>query len=172
MRTDKISFFKDLPTWAKGVIAVFAVGGTAIIGWKIYNAIVKTGTEKAQKNLLKNNEQELENAQKSGQKASYPQSQYAAFANQIYEGMKYGVGDSYSDVRDVLMKMKNNLDVNLLVKQYGVRQLYVFGIPAGSPKDLFTAVRSELGNEWGGLSSSKMNAVNEDWAKKGISYRF
>lgn len=172
MTNKTYSFFKQLPAWAKGIVAVFAVGGTAIIGWKIYNAVVKTGNEKAQKNLLKNNELELENAQKSGQKASFPQSQYAAFANQIYEGMKYGVGDSYSDVRDVLMKMKNNLDVNLLVKQYGLRQLYVFGIPVGAPKDLFTAVRSELGNEWGGLSSSKMDAINADWTKKGISYRF
>ena len=86
--------------------------------------------------------------------------------------MKYCVGDDYGSVRDTLMKLKNDLDVNLVVKAFGQRQGYCFGIPAGEPKDLFTFVRSELGSEYGGITSYKMDAINKDWAKKGIKYKF
>ena len=86
--------------------------------------------------------------------------------------MKYGLVDDYENFKKTLMKMKNDLDVKKLVKAYGARQLYVFGIPDGDKLDLFTAVRSELGTEWGGLSSSKLTEVNKDWAKKKIKYKF
>ena len=68
--------------------------------------------------------------------------------------------------------MKNDLDVNYLVKAFGKRQGYCFGIPEGGLRDLFTFVRSELGTEYGGLSDSRLVAVNKDWAKKGIRYKF
>ena len=86
--------------------------------------------------------------------------------------MKYAVGDDYGSVRDILMTMKNDLDVLLLTRAFGKKQAYAFGIPQGEPKDLFTFVRAELGNEYGGLTSYKMDAINKDWEKKGIKYKF
>lgn len=163
--------FLGLPPWAKGVIAVGLLTGGAIIAYKIYQTLNKPDTEKGNKNLLKDNDKELASNEKL-LKQSFPDSQYDSMANQIYEGMKYGADDNYPSVRNTLMKMKNDLDVNKLVKAYGSRQLYNFGIPVGDKKDLFTAVRSELGAEWMGLSSAKMDAVNKDWAKKKIHYRF
>ena len=160
---------KGLPMWAKGVLVVAGVALTGFIVYEVYKKLNPSAKDKADADLKKKNEDELtKNAQTMS--PSFPQSSYPAMANEIYEGMRYAVGDDYAGVRDTLMKMKNDLDVNLITKAYGVRQLYAFGIPSGEPKDLFTAVRSELGSEWWGLSSSKMDAVNKDWSKKGIKY--
>jgi len=57
-----------------------------------------------------------------------------------------------------------------LSKAYGSRTLYVFGVPSGN-FDLFTAVRKELGNEFGGLYSGKVTEINQNWQSKGIKYQ-
>ena len=73
------------------------------------------------------------------QTQSFPDSQYGLFANQVYDGIAYCVGDDYDSVEDTLKRMNNNLDVALLIKAYGFRQRYCFGIPAEGIMDLFTS---------------------------------
>ena len=58
----------------------------------------------------------------------------------------------------------------MLIKAFGFRQDYAFGVPTGEPKDLFTFVNSELGNEYGGLWSGRVKGINSDWKKKNITY--
>jgi hypothetical protein len=170
MKTQFIkSNISGLPQWAKGIIAIAVVGGVAIVSYMVYKKIKKEKEDREQKINIKN---EIEEAIKRGLKKSFPDSQYVSKANQIYEGMKYGIGDDYGSVRDILMTMKNDLDVLSIMRAFGKRQAYVLGIPQGEPKDLFTFVRAELGNEYAGLTSYKMDAINKDWAKKGIKYKF
>jgi hypothetical protein len=69
------------------------------------------------------------------------------------------------------MLENNELDVAKLIKAFGTRQNYVFGLPAGSSMDLLTFVQDELGNEYGGLTSYRVSSINADWKKKGISYQ-
>ena len=102
---------------------------------------------------------------------SYPDLGYQTLANAAYEGMRYCAGDSYSDVETVMKKMQNNLDVAMLVDAFGIRQNYCFGIPAGTPLDLLSFVRKELGNDWGGLTDYRVRRINENWQKKGITYK-
>jgi hypothetical protein len=66
--------------------------------------------------------------------------------------------------------MNNNLDVALLIKAYGFRQRYCFGIPAEGIMDLFTSVQAELGEEWG-FTNYRVDNINNAWARKGITYR-
>lgn len=173
-----MELFKNLPPWAKGAIAVTITAG-AVVGVyytiktlkKAFNPATESEKE-ANKALEKSNADELTQNQKKGLKLTFPASQYPAMANQIYEGMRYCLGDDYSSVEKTLMKMKNDLDVNYLVKAFGKRQGYCFGIEEGGLRDLFTFVRSELGTEYGGLSDSRLVNVNKDWAKKGIKYKF
>jgi hypothetical protein len=167
--------FNNLPPWAKGTIAV-AVTGVAVVGIfygikglkSIFN---RSSEDVADKSLAKSNDEELDK-NKTKLRASFPLSQYPAMANQIYEGMRYGLGDNYGSVEEVLKKMKNDLDVNYLVKEFGKRQGYIFGIPEGGERDLFTFVRSELGTEYGGLSDSRLVSINKNWLGKGIRYKF
>jgi hypothetical protein len=170
MKTQFIkSNISDLPQWAKGIIAIALLGGVAVVSYMVYKKIKKEKDDKEQKRNIAN---EIEEAIKKGLKKSFADSQYVSKANQIYEGMKYGIGDDYGSVRDILKTMKNDLDVLSIMKAFGKRQAYVFGIPQGEPKDLFTFVRAELGNEYGGITSYKMDAINKDWSAKGIKYKF
>jgi hypothetical protein len=152
------------------IIKNLLIGAGIFAGFKVLGTIFKSDSEKASALILTEAEKEKQALQKK-YKLSYNPSQYPAFANIIYESTKYGIGDNYGAVVDTMKKLKNDLDVNQLIKVYGTKQNYIFGIPQGAPRDLFTNVRAELGNEYGGLTSYKLDAINKDWAKKGIKYK-
>lgn len=162
--------FTQLPGWAKGVISVVTLGVVIIIGKTIYNKLNKTAQEKKNAELEHNIDNEIEYLRSQGMEPTFNESQYNTFANVIYEGMRYAVGDDYGAVADTLKKMKNDLDVALLQKAFGFRQNYFFGIDSGEPMDLFTFVNQELGNEFLGITSYRVSSVNADWASKGIKY--
>jgi len=145
--------------------------GLAGLGiYALYKFIFKDPQDKTNEQIIKDSDKELKEYLKK-YKLSYPPSQYGAFANTIYESTKYGIGDNYGAVVQTLKKLNNNADVVTLVKVYGARQNYVFGIPAGEKRDLFTNIKAELGNEYGGLTSYRLDQINNDWKKKGITYK-
>ena len=139
------------------------------VGYKLVKFLTRNEQEASNQQIANQTKNELNDYLKN-QKLNYAPSQYDAFANQIYEGTKYGLGDNYPMVAKVLKMMKNNADVAKLANVYGSRQNYIFGIPAGEKKDLFTNVRTELGANWG-LFSGYLDDINNDWAKKGIKYK-
>lgn len=161
-------YYKELPSWAKGVVVVGGALGLFFVGRKLYTIVFPSAEEKRDKELLNDINNEIAKLQKV-QKASYPDSTYITLANTIYNGMKYAVGDDYGAVQDSLKKMKNDLDVAKLVKAFGKRTSYAFGIPMGD-YDLLTFVRKELGNEFGGLTGYRVTDINKDWASKKITY--
>lgn len=92
--------------------------------------------------------------------------EWAIIADQIYEDLRYTVlDDNKADAAYQLQRAKNNADVANLIKYFGKRQEYLFGIPAGSEKDLQQFVRSNL-------STSQIATVNDNYLRKGIKYRF
>ena len=92
--------------------------------------------------------------------------EWAIIADQIYEDLRYTIlDDDKDDAAYQLQRAKNNADVANLIKYFGKRQEYMFGIPAGSEKDLQQFVRSNL-------SSSQIATVNDNYLRKGIKYRF
>jgi CRISPR/Cas system-associated protein endoribonuclease Cas2 len=146
------------------------LGGISFLAFQVYKKITsnQTTSNEAQADLQKEVKKEI--IRLKNLKLSYPLTQYKLFANLLYDSMKYGLGDNYSAVVSTMKKMNNDKDVLQLVKDYGNRQNYVFGIPQGEPKDLFTSIKSELGNEYGGLTSYKVDIINNDWKKKKIKY--
>jgi hypothetical protein len=157
--------YSDLPKWAKGVLAVGALAATAALIITI-KKMIKTAKSEKDLTTWKKELQQLENKYK----ASYSDAQFQAFANQIYESIKYSVGDDYGLVVTIMKRMNNDLDVALLVEAYGKRQRYAFMIPIGEPMDLFTTMQAELGSEYGGITNYRIGQINTDWAKKGITY--
>ena len=163
--------FNNLPPWARGIAFV---GGIAIIGLfsiKVYKKLFPSEQAKKNKELQKGIDIEISKMVKKGMKASYPDANYLTFANTIYDSMRYAVGDNYGKVVDTMILMKNDLDVAKLIKAFGTRQNYLFGIDSGNPIDLLTFVQSELGSEYFGLTSYRVTKINNDWAKKGITYK-
>jgi hypothetical protein len=137
----------------------------------VYRAVFPTAEQRKNRELEKNIDSEISKLQGNGKKASFSDSNYNTFANTIYNSMRYAVGDDYGTVELTLKRMQNDLDVAKLIKAFGVKQDYFFGIPAGDKMDLFTYIQKELGNEYGGLTNYRVKRINEDWKKKGISYQ-
>jgi hypothetical protein len=164
-------YYKDLPPWAKGVVVVGGVVVVYLVGSRVYRAVFPTEAQRKNRELEKNIDNEISKLQGNGKKASFSDSNYNTFANTIYNSMRYAVGDDYGTVELTLKRMKNDLDVAKLIKAFGVKQDYFFGIPAGDKMDLFTYIQKELGNEYGGLTNYRVKRINEDWSKKGISYQ-
>jgi len=164
-------YYKDLPPWAKGVVVVGGALVVYLVGSRVYRAVFPTETQRKNRELEKNIDSEISKLQGNGKKASYSDSNYNTFANTIYNSMRFAVGDDYSTVESTLKRMKNDLDVAKLVKAFGVKQDYFFGLPTGDKMDLFTYIQKELGNEYGGLTNYRVKRINEDWSKKGISYQ-
>lgn len=164
-------YYKDIPTWAKGIVVVGALGIAYIVGRKVYKGLFPSEQEKANKQLTKDIANEIEVLNKQGVKPTFPDSNYFTMANTIYESMRYAVGDDYGTVESTMKKMKNDLDVAKLIKAFGKKQDYFFGLPEGQPKDLISFVQSELGNDYGGLTNYRIRNIQKDWNSKGITYK-
>ena len=157
--------FKDLPTWAKGTIAIVVVGGVAFLGYKLYKGISgAVNISEPEKALLAVNN-DIKTLSKT-EKASYNGSQYRAFADSLYEAMS-GMGTDEEEVFSVFRQMKNTLDVLLLTKAFDVRdytddKFFIFNI---KPMNL---------NQWlsAELSTSNKAELNKILSSKGIKYTF
>lgn len=171
MKDNFFKYYTELPQWAKGVVIVAGVGAIGLVGYKLYRKAFPSDTEKKAKEFINTINSDIQKWKKQGLTPSYPQGQYLTFASSAYEGMRYCAGDDYAATEDVMKKMQNNLDVALLIEAFGVRQNYCFGIPTGDPLDLFAMVKAELGDDWGGLTSYRVKNINDNWQKKGITYK-
>ena len=160
-------YYKDLPPWAKGVVVVGGAVVVYLVGSRVYRAVFPTDAQRKNRELEKNIDSEISKMQGNGKKASFSDSNYNTFANTIYNSMRFAIGDDYG----TLKRMKNDLDVAKLIKAFGLKQDFFFGLPAGDKMDLFTFVQKELGNEYGGLTNYRVKRINEDWSKKGILYQ-
>jgi len=167
-----VESYNRLPVKTKRIVTIGVGIAVVLVLKKVYDFFLREDISvyRQNKQLTSNVDQEIAKWRMKGLSPTYPDSQYNLTANQIYDGMRYAAGDDYGSVEKNLKKMNNNLDVAMLVKAFGFRQDYLFGIPEGEPKDLFTFVKSELGNEYFGITSYRVKNINANWKGKGITY--
>lgn len=92
--------------------------------------------------------------------------EWQIIANQIYEDLRYSaIDDNKKDAQYQVSRVKNDADVATLIQVFGNRQEYAFGLPVGSLKDLQQFIKSNL-------STNQVLAINSNYSRKGIKYRF
>lgn len=164
MAQDKVfKYYTELPPWAKGIVVVGGLGIAYIIGSKIYAALKPKPQE------IKNVENDISRLETTMQ-PTYGDATYDQYANTIYNAQRTSASNDSGAIMDVALLMKNDLDIAKLVKAYGTRQDYAFGIPTDS-YSLFGAMRKGIEADLFGAFAYRIGKINTDWASKGITYK-
>ena len=104
-------------------------------------------------------------------KLSYPVKDYTTFARIIADKTRYGIGDAYPIIKEVLFLMKNNLDITALIQCFGLQQSYIYALPVGLKQNLLERLREVLKDTLFGYNSKQIIENNNDWLKKNITYK-
>lgn len=146
-------------------LPVLALGLGAFFIYKFFFS--KSDTEATAEDVVTDQDQKIKELSKI-YKATYPNDYYGTLANSIYNSIAYsGIADNYKQTFNLMLKIMNPLDLALLIRAYGVRQRYTFGIPSGYPEDLLTSVSNELRSEIisNPFGASKVDLINK-WFKE------
>lgn len=92
--------------------------------------------------------------------------EWTIIADKIYQDLKFSsISDDKKDAGYQVTRVKNDADVATLYKAFGKRQEYYFGVPYGGLRDLTTFITSNL-------SSDAVAAINDNYRRKNIKFRF
>jgi hypothetical protein len=149
-------FWSDLPTWAKGVVAVVGVAAIGGIGFAIYksvkNALEKAKEGKDDKEFKGETKEELQELKEQGIQPTLSDSQamsLATFVETSLAGCELS-GSEEKVYKAVLAGVNNQADWLKLQNTYGVRTTDNCGIGTGDSKqDLKGILMSDLdGFDW------------------------
>ena len=94
------------------------------------------------------------------------QSEWQIIANTIYEDLRYSsLDDNKADAGYQVARVQTEKDLATLIKAFGFRQEYFFGLPAGGKKDLPAFIRSNL-------SKSAIDQINWNYRSKKIKFQY
>jgi hypothetical protein len=169
-------YYKDLPSWAKGVVVV---GGLAIVGIAVYSVIRKLKTDAKMRELLKESDyanDELKKLASQGIRPTLSNLQIQSMIESIRDAVG-GVGTDEQRIYDVFSKLNNEADLNLLIKLYGVQSFE----PNPFQSQISYVKWLIDNNSVGGsitrtitdeLNNSELKKLNSILAKKGINHKF
>lgn len=124
-------------------------------------------TVKEVKSELKKDEERLKKSklltdqQKKLLKPNFTSSQYKQFADKLYEAFNH-IGTTPYVIEDTFAQLKNVADVKNLIAEYGVRQIYILGLPDGKPSNLIGHLVSE----------NEVRNANKGLEKNKVFYKF
>lgn len=168
--------FNDLPTWAKGVIAVAAVGSAVAIGIAIRNAIQKGKGNKDDKQANKESDNVTQAAlavlQSQGITAQLTDNDAVSLSRAIENAFSGGesVATEDSIMSQIKEKIKNQADWVKLQQTFGVRTIpdILYG---STTYDLRSLLLDQLDSHtMFGLGARYSDILVEDLKKQGITF--
>jgi len=169
-------YYKELPSWSKGVVAIGGLALAVIVGYTIYRKVKSTSGTKLNLRESETANDELIKLEGQGIKPTLNNSQIMSIINSLKDAMN-GCGTNEQRIYDNFSKLNNDADVLLLLKLWQVQ--YYEPCSATSPisygRWMFND-KSFGGNlsEWLNydMTSSEIKQINSILAKKGIKHKF
>lgn len=129
--------------------------------------IVKTDAEiQKEKSDAANIEEVEKNLNARGLDLTKSKAEWDQIADTIYNNLRFStVADNKADAGYQVSRVKNDADMIYLIKTFGKRQEYLFGIPSGSPMGLSEFITSNL-------NRSNINLINDNYTRKGMKFKF
>lgn len=118
-------FYSELPTWAKGVVAITGVVVAGFAGYTIYKKVKDAQGKKDSKEAAKDVKADLNNLQQQGMKPSFPDSAYTNAISTIVKQLSGcdGFQPELDAVYEVAKVVKNKFDWYYLVYKFGVKTI-------------------------------------------------
>lgn len=138
-----------------------------LFGSKIVNSIKRAIKTKGQKEELSDVTTQIIQLQQQGIKPTYGAVQYSTWANQLVEAFD-GCGTSNQVWKSVFGKMRNNLDIAILIDTYGVRTFDECNWE-GNFSDFTGSLSEALVHE---LSDDERDELNRILQSSGVNYTF
>jgi hypothetical protein len=160
--------YKDLPSWAKGVVVV---GGIAIIYFttkSIIKSVANASKMQDAKREADEAKDELYRLAQQGIRPTLSQSQLEGMCQELISAFD-GCGTDEGAVKRVFQKIKNDADVLSLIATYGARSYDDCNITEGlgnTTSSLSKALTNEMN------SSDVKTNVNDVLQQRGVKYRF
>jgi hypothetical protein len=156
---EKSGFYKyytELPTWAKGAMAIAIIGGVGLIGYKIYKGVKNSEELKNSQDTANSAENEYKKLLRQGQKLSFPESNYISASNTVETSLSgcetyFGEEDAKYAVINVV---KKPIDWYFLVTTFGSRMIDNCGWGTG---ETAYALPELLREQLGSISASSGN---------------
>ena len=175
MANKVIDYYKELPSWSKGIVAVGGLALFGIIGFTIYKKF-KTNAEL--KSVLKESEyanDELNKLKNQGVNPTLTNSQISGLINSIIDSIN-GCGTDEVKLYGVFNTLNNEADMQLLIKLFGVQSFEPCAIESPISYSKWLWNRNLIGGNFTqvlnhDLKSSNKSKINSILAKKGIKYR-
>lgn len=180
MSTKAFSYWHDLPPWAKGVSAIVGIGVVVYAGVLIRKGIKKAVDTGKESKAVKDAQDDLNELKSKGQKQSYQDGQYTAWADKIevqFSGCDWSVATGLPGntltasgriLMDIVKQLKNDVDFLKLVSAYGVRtydQCGTWPFSGNFTGSLFQAVSDEI-------DSIELKKINEQLKANGVTKTF
>ena len=129
--------------------------------------ITKSAEEKAKEKSDAANINEIEkNLNARGLALTKSKAEWDMIADTIYNNLRYSaIADNKADAGYQVARVQNDADMIYLVKTFGKRQEYLFGLPSGSSMSLNQFITSNLTRE-------NINLINDNYTRKGMSFKF
>ena len=128
--------------------------------------IVKSGAEIMQEQSQQQNISDYVSQSLAKQSPTKSKGEWQLIADNIYNDLKFsGIADNKSDAGYQVARVQNDADIATLIQVFGLRQESFFGINTGGLQNLPQFI---IGN----LSKSAIATINNNYARKGIKFRF
>jgi len=129
--------------------------------------ITKTDAEIAKEKSDAANISDIEkNLNARGIDLTKSKAEWDQIADTIYNDLRFSaLADNKADAGYQVSRVKNDADMIYLIKTFGKRQEYLFGIPSGSLMGLTEFITSNL-------DRSNIDLINDNYSRKGMKFKF